>query len=219
MYMISYLAKRILNTHLIDHLAIEDIQHRLHFIIDFIIEILFVDVAVVIFLLEETHLFFNTVYLLDYFLDVYVLDFLFDLLLSLLWDLKILKIFSTDIFVVSSLATLVLTHIVLLHLLQQLQVLRLGYLLIPHTHMSVDWGNPAHRKVGNIFEVDIILINLEFLLLQKVEVEQLPLLLVDTIVLDVFILIIFRFHLIIVFNRILHYISTGYPYISKVINC
>lgn len=219
MYMISYLTQRIFNTHPIHHLTIKDIQHWFHFSIDFVIEILFVYVAVVTFLLEETHLLFDTVYLLDYFLDVYVLDFLFDFLLSLLWDLKILEILSTYIFVVSGLATLIFTHIVLLHLLQQLQVLRLGNFLIPHTHMSIHRGNPAHRKIGNILEVDIILINLKFLLLQKVEVEQLPLLLVVyVIMLDIFILIIFRFHLIVIFYCVLHYISTRYPYISEVVD-
>jgi len=119
MYMITYLTKWILNTHLIRHFTIENIQHGLYFSIDFIVEILSIYVAVVIFLLKKTHLFFDTVYLLYYLLGVYILDFLFEFPITLfLGNFKVLEILSTHIFVISGLATLVLSHVVLLHFLE-----------------------------------------------------------------------------------------------------
>jgi len=85
--------------------------------------------------------------------------------------------------------------------------------------MCIHRGNPAHRKVGNILEIDIVFINLKFLFLQEVKIEQLSLFLViNTIMLDTFIVIIFGSHLVIIFDRILHDVSTGYPNISEVID-
>ena len=148
--MISYLTKRVFDAHLVHYLSIEDVKHWLDFSVHFVTEVLFADTASVIFLLKQTHFFFYAVYLLDYFLYIYCLDFLLHLLLTLHWQGEILEILSAHIFFNSCFPTLVFSHVVLLHLFQQLQVLRLCNLFISHTHMSIHRSNSAHREVSHI---------------------------------------------------------------------
>lgn len=88
--MVSDFAKRIFNAHLLHHLAVEDVEHRLDFAVDLVVEVLFVYVAFAVFLLEQADLLFDFVDLFDDFFDVGVLLLLFDFLFAFDWECDVL---------------------------------------------------------------------------------------------------------------------------------
>jgi hypothetical protein len=107
---------------------------------------------------------------------------------------------------------------VLFHLLEEFGVLRLCDLFVPDAHMSVVAGYPPHSHVGHVEKRDIVLIYLELIFLQKVKIEQLPVLL-RVVVLKVRCLIVFPvLHLLLLADGVLEDPPRWRADISEVIN-
>ena len=127
------------------------------------------------------HILFYLVYLLYHALYVHHNCLLVRLVAFLLFSAQrnyLFKFISSSPFLSLWLALIVVTHIVLLHLLEQLLILSLGDLLIPDTHMPVLRSYPSHGDIDHICKTQTGLIDLELILLQEVEIKQVPLLLI-----------------------------------------
>lgn len=167
--------------------------------------------------LEELDLLADAIDLFNDLFDVVlvVLDLL--LLPALHVGCDFLQLLRAHILVLLGLAGLVLPQVVLLHLLHQFVVLRSGDLFVADAHVGVVGGDPAHGHVGHIEEGNLALVDLEFLLLEEVEIEQLPVLLA-VVALQVQVLICFELHLAFLLHDVLQQPSRGRPDVPEVID-
>lgn len=105
------------------------------------------------------------------------------------------------------LSPVILSHVILLHLLQQFHVLSFGDLFIANAHVRVEGSNPSHGDVGDIGEVYGIFIDFKLIFLEKIKIKKFSLFLVVN-GLNIRVLIIFcKLHLAIVFDGKVHDIS------------
>lgn len=98
-------------------------------------------------------LFYLTFYLVNLFddlLDVVAVLLLLQLLFAFGGQVDILQLLSCYFLVFFGLASLVLAHVVLLHLFEQFQVLSFGYFFAADAHVCVGGRDSAHGDVGKV---------------------------------------------------------------------
>ena len=98
-------------------------------------------------------LLYLTLYFVDLFnhlFDVVAVLLLLQLLLAFGGHMNILQLLGRYFLVFFGLASLVLAHVVLLHLFEQFQVLSLGYFFAANAHVCVGGSDSAHGDVGKV---------------------------------------------------------------------
>ena len=215
--MLSDFTEGVLLLHFIGDHFIEHGELLLVLGVDLVVEVGAVVAVDAVLILEELHLLADAVDLLDdlLYIVLVVLDFL--LLSALRVGSYLLQLLPAHLLVLLGFARLVLPQVVLLHLLEQLGVLRLGDLLISDAHVGVFGGDPAHGHVGHVEEGDFALVDLELLLFEEVEIEQLPVLL-PVVALQLQVLLFLELHLALFLRDVLEEAARGRADVAEVID-
>lgn len=131
--------------------------------------------------------------------------------------IHIFELLGADLFVLLRLTPLILSHVVLLHFLEEFGVLSLGDLFVADTHVGVKGSDPSHGDVGEIVEIDGIFVDFKLIFLEEVEIEKISLFVVVNGLNAGGFVIVLKLHLAIVLDGEIQDISRGAPDFSEVV--
>ena len=167
------LVERILDTSSFQDFLIEHKQQFFQFGVNLMIEVRFIDDVGAFCTLQFLDLSFDSVYFLYDVLDIDYIDllFFFCCIFALNWSKHLLYLVSTGLLICFWFASLVLAHMIFLHLFYEFAVLRFRHFLISDAHVGVGGCNSSDGQIDKIIEIDLIFIYFEFFFFEEIQIE------------------------------------------------